>query len=111
MSSNVKKGKKDFFTHLNYKNQYKSFDDFYDENKEEIYLSIIDLFVAFQKSRKKMLALRLTAKISDMIWDTEFKFSKKEYFVLKRDIMPFFEQNENYEVCSKIIELDKQLTN
>ena len=33
-----------------------------------------------------------------------------EDFVLKRDLMPFFESNEDYETCSEIISLTKDLT-
>lgn len=99
------------FKHLSYNRPYKDFNVFYDENKEEIYLSIIELFESFKTTRKKILSLRITAKISDLQWDTEFNFNKEESFVLKRDIMPFFEENEKYEICSKIIKLDKELCN
>lgn len=109
-TKNKKTTKPNCFRHLDYKDHYKSFDDFYGLKKEQIYLAIVDLFAAFSNTKKNILSLKITANISDMVWDTEFKFSKKEFFVLKRDIMPHFEENENYEVCSRIISLDKELS-
>jgi hypothetical protein len=43
-------------------------------------------------------------------WDTEFNFSRQESVVLSRDILPYFEQNEDYEVCAEILKLKKELT-
>jgi hypothetical protein len=52
----------------------------------------------------------VSANIKGLEWDTEFNFTKNESFVLKRDLMPFFEDNEDYETCSEIISLSKDLT-
>ncbi len=90
--------------------RYKQFDDFYDKNKEKIYRSIIDLFEDFKTSRKKVLNLYISARIQGLDWDTEFNFSKNQSFILTRDIMPFFEDIEDYETCDYIVKLHKDLT-
>ncbi len=100
-----------FFKKLIIKGKYNDFKDFYDENKETIYKSIIEVFQGFKNSRKKTLSLYISAKIKGLEWDTEFNFKKEESIILKRDLMPYFESNEDYETCSEIISLTKDLTN
>lgn len=95
---------------LVFENQYEDFKDFYDENKEIIYKSILEVFKGFTKSKKKSLTLHLSAKIKDLDWDTEFKFSRNETIVLKRDLMPYFEEIEDYETCNDIKNLYKEIT-
>ncbi len=104
------KRNQNIFKELKIEGNYKEFNDFYDVNKELIYKSIIDLFHEFKKTRKKTLTLYVSAKIKGLEWDTEVNFTKNESFVLKRDLMPFFESNEDYETCSEIISLTKDLT-
>lgn len=104
------KRNQNIFKDLKIKGNYKDFSDFYDENKELIYKSIIELFHEFKKTRKQTLTLYVSANIKGLEWDTEFNFTKNESFVLKRDLMPFFEDNEDYETCSEIISLSKDLT-
>lgn len=104
------KRNQNIFKDLKIKGNYNDFNDFYDENKELIYKSIIELFHEFKKTRKQTLTLYVSANIKGLEWDTEFNFTKNELFVLKRDLMPFFEDNEDYETCSEIISLSKDLT-
>ena len=59
---------------------------------------------------KKKLTLFVSAKIRGLEWDTEFNFHKEESVVLKRDLMPFFEEIEDYETCNEINNLYKELT-
>ena len=92
------------------KGKYKEFSDFYEKNKEIIYKSIIELFGEFKTSKEETLILHLWAKIDGMEWDTEFSFSRQESVVLSRDILPYFEENEDYEVCAEILKLKKELT-
>jgi hypothetical protein len=80
-----------FFKKLIIKGKYNDFKDFYDENKETIYKSIIEVFQGFKNSRKKTLSLYISAKIKGLEWDTEFNFKKEESIILKRDLMPYFE--------------------
>jgi hypothetical protein len=105
------KRNQNIFKELKIEGKYYEFNDFYDSNKELIYKSIIELFHEFKKTRKKTLTLYVSAKIKGLEWDTEFNFTKNESFVLKRDLMPFFEDNEDYETCSEILSLTKDLIN
>jgi hypothetical protein len=89
---------------------YSEFSDFYDTNKELIYHSIIDIFDEFKYTRKKTLKLYISSKIQGLDWDTEFNFTRNDMIVLKRDIMPYFENTEDYETCDRILKLYKELT-
>ncbi len=95
---------------LIFEGKYKEFSDFYDKNKEIIYRSILELFDEFKTTRKKVVQLYIYSKIQGLDWDTEFNFTKKDIIVLTRDILPYFEQIEDYETCDKIIKLSKDLT-
>lgn len=101
--------KENFFRKLEYTNKYDSFEDFYDEAKPEIYKSIVDVFVEFKNTDKKVITINLSAVIKGIKWDSDFSFTKDQYFVMKRDILPFFEENEDYEMCNMIMKLDKEL--
>ncbi len=106
-----KKRKKTPDTILNLDESYKDFNDFYGKNKDTIYRAILELFKELPNTRKKSLTLMVTAKIRGLEWDTEFTFSKDDAKMLIRDVMPYFEQSEDYETCSEIINLHKSLTN
>jgi len=102
--------RKNYFKKLNIVGKYDGFDDFYNENKEVIYKSIIEVFKEFKTTRKKTLTLYVTAKIRGLEWDTEFNFKKEDTIVLKRDVMPYFEEIEDYNTCCEIRDLQKELT-
>ncbi len=104
------KRKKEPFLTLEIKNNYQEFREFYDENKEVIYKSILEVFEGLKTTRKKTLSLLVVSEIAGLEWDTEFTFSKSESKVLFRDVMPYFEQIEDYETCSKIVKLHSDLT-
>lgn len=108
--ANRKSPQEPFMT-LEIKGTYEDFNDFYDENKESIYLAILELFHEFKTTRKKNLILFVSAKIKGLDWDTEFKFHKQESIVLTRDVLPYFEETENYEKCAEIKNLYEVLTN
>lgn len=95
---------------LIFEGKYKEFSDFYDKNKEIIYRSILELFDEFKTTKKKVVQLYIYSKIQGLDWDTEFNFSRKDTIVLTRDILPYFEDVEDYETCDKIIKLSKDLT-
>ena len=103
-----KKSKPDMV--LNIEGNFKDFTDFYDENKEIIYKNILNLFDTLLETKQKKLTLSVVAKIRGLEWDTDFTFSKNDKETLIRDVMPYFEQTEDYETCSKIIKLHESLT-
>jgi hypothetical protein len=84
---------------------YKCFSDFYSENKEVIYKNLITLFRNFKKKDKLKVTLNLNAKINGLEWGTELSFTRNDFHILKRDIMPYFEEIEDYETCAKICNL------
>ena len=92
------------------KGKYKDFTDFYDTNKKPIYENIVEVFKGFQDSKKRVLSLYIQAIIQGMEWDTEFKFNRNETIVLTRDVLPFFEEIEDYEKCQEIKNLYEDLT-
>jgi hypothetical protein len=93
------------------KGRYQDFDEFYDTNKEIIYKKIIETFEGFAGTRKKVLSLYIQALIKGLEWDSEFVFYRDQSIVLTRDVMPFFEQKEDYETCIEIRNLYERLTN
>jgi hypothetical protein len=109
--STIQKKTSNIFKKLDFDGRYEDFNDFYGENKKEIYKSIIEIFTEFKKSKKKSLNLQISAKIKGLDWDTEFNFKRNETFILTRDVIPYFEQIEDYETCSEIFSLSKELTN
>jgi len=98
------------FKSLIIKDKYKNYDDFYSENKTIIYKSILNIFKEFKTTSKENLTFYISAKIKNEEWDTEFKFHKKESIILKRDLIPYFEEIEDYETCIEIKNLYKELT-
>jgi hypothetical protein len=96
---------------LIFKKCYKNYEEFYDDTKTEIYKSILELFKAFKDKRKKTQSLGISAIIKDEKWNSELVFKRDEHIVLKRDLMPYFENLEEFEICSEINSLYKEFTN
>jgi hypothetical protein len=93
------------------KGQYGDFTDFYNVNKRPIYENIIEVFKGFTgDSKKRVLTLYLQAIIAGLEWDTEFKFNKTDTIVLSRDVIPYFEEIEEYEICDDVRKLYEELT-
>jgi hypothetical protein len=95
---------------LSIKGKYSGFTDFYDINKVKIYKNIINLFGNLKNKDKNNLILVLSAKIMDLDWETELKFSRQEIIVLIRDLIPYFESVEDYETCGEIHNLYLELS-
>jgi hypothetical protein len=96
---------------LHLKGRYQDFDEIYETNKEMIYKKIIEIYEGFADSDKKVLSLYLKGLIKGLEWDTEFVFYREQTIVLIRDVMPYFEQKEDYETCIEIRNLYERLTN
>lgn len=90
---------------------FKDFNAFYEENKKIIYDSIYETFLGFLRKEEKKLILQVSTNIEDILWETEFVFVEEDCIILKRDLLPFYEKTEDYEMCTKILELDKVFTN
>jgi hypothetical protein len=98
------------FKSINFDGKYQDFSDFYETHKKEIYGSILELFKEFKITKKRTLSVSFSALIQGLEWSTEFKFNKKDVKVLKRDLIPIFEEYEDYETCEEINQLYKELT-
>lgn len=97
------------FQNLTFKKKFKSYNEFHNENKNKIYKSIVNLFKEFTNTNIKSLSLSIDANIEGIEWNTELHFNRNEINVLKKDIMPYFEDIEDYEMCSEIINLTKTI--
>lgn len=98
-----------YFETLEYHGNYDTFDDFYEEHKSGIYESIIRVFEEFKNTKKNFLTINLSATISGVSWNSDFNFMREQFFVLKRDILPYFEEEENYEMCNRIMKTYNEL--
>jgi len=98
---------------LTIEGNYNGFPDFYEKNKKPIYENIINLFGVLKSKEKEYATLIITTKITDIDWDTDLTFTLKQSFLLLKDILPFFEEIEEYETCDKIQSLynEIELTN
>ena len=96
---------------LTFNKFYKNYDDFYSDTKTEIYKSIFEIFKEFKDRRKKTLMLSISAVIREENWCTELIFNRDEHIVLRRDLMPYFEDLEEFEICGEINSLYKEFTN
>jgi hypothetical protein len=94
--------KKPFITVELEQKKYRDFKELYDTNKDSIYDGVIEIFKELKNSRKRSLTLLVTSKFGPLNWDTEFIFNKKEYDVLMTQILPYFEEIEDYEKCVEI---------
>lgn len=98
------------FKELTFNKRFKTYHEFHNENREKIYKSIVELFSEFQNIRNKTLSITISANIENLNWNTELNFNRNEIYVLKKELMGYFENIEDYETCSKIIFLSKNLT-
>lgn len=102
------KVKKAPFATLEISEKYDDFIDFYSINKIKIYNFIVNIFEELRTANKDALTLHLSATISNVLWETDFTFNKEDYFIMKRDLLPYFEDNEEYETCKKIMDITKE---
>ncbi len=102
--------KKKIFQELVFKKKYKSYANFHVENKEVIYKTIINLFKEFTITKNRVSSMIINANIENIEWSTELTFNKNEFYILKKDIMPHFEDIEDYETCGEILNISKSLT-
>jgi hypothetical protein len=89
---------------------YCDFQNFYESNKKLIYDSIFETFNGFVYENKPKLSLFVSTMIENVPWETEFIFKRKDHLILTRDLKPFYESIEDYEMCNKLIKLDEYFT-
>ena len=99
------------FQEIIFNETYESFKDFYSNNNEIIYQGIIELFQEFINTKKKKLTLFVRGQINEIVWDTEFNFTREESYILTRDLLPYFENIEDFETCLLIKKTFESLNN
>ena len=88
---------------------YDDFKSFYDENIVLIYKSTVELFSLFKNNRVKKLRLSVDAKIDGLKWGTDFEYSRTDSIILVRDLLPYFENIEDFETCIEIRDIYNDL--
>jgi len=106
----MKTQKKDLpYIILNIDGIYEDFPTFYEINKRIIYDSIYGTFYGLINVTNKNLILRLHAIIDNADYETEFDLKRDDIIILMRDLIPFYEELEDYEMCDKIKNLYERL--
>ena len=91
--------------------EYCNFQNFYEINKKLIYDSIYETFNGFIYEDTKNLTLFVSTKIENVQWETEFVFKRKDHPILKKELMPYYESVEDYEMCEKLVKLHNYFEN
>ena len=94
------------------KRMYNDFKDLYNTNRDGIYRGVLDIYTEFKNnSRKRVLTLLVSTDMGVLSWDTEFSFKKLDYEILIKQILPYYEDNEDYEKCAEIKNLHDYFAN
>lgn len=97
------------FIKMRINGEYDNFTDYFEENKKEIYLNIIKTFEGFLNNRKKILTIYIYGIISLYSWESEIKINRSDIDFLIENLIPYFENIEDYETCGKVVELYNNL--
>ena len=89
---------------------YSNFEDFYSENKYGIFVGFLELFYEMENiPEQDMFSLIINWKINDSNVHTEYQYDRSAINMLTDFLLPYFEQLEEYEMCSEIKELYTRL--
>jgi len=88
---------------------YQDFGDFYQNNKSLIFNNIVQLYKELTKTNENKLKLVVVSKLDGDVWSTDFVYSKDDLKMLMNDVLPFYEENEEYEICSEIMKINEKL--
>lgn len=94
---------------LKIEENYLTFNHFLENNKYLIYTSIINIFKDLLTTNKNEITLNIEAKIDNLEWETDFIYTKNDKNTLIKDILPYFEMIEDYNVCVDIKKIVKKL--
>ena len=88
--------------------KYSSYGDFFKKNKPIIFKKIIELFKEIPNQQKERLVLSISTHIPYRF--TSFvDYGKSDKDILIHLFIPYFERNEEYELCSEILDLHNRL--
>ena len=88
---------------------YIDFPTFYKNEKRTIYFGYIDAFEALNNLKCSIIPITVHYLIEEQEFITRLKAERTNIDRLIENILPFFEQLEEYETCSKILKLHKLL--
>jgi hypothetical protein len=92
---------------LNFDIEFDNFQHFYFNTKDEIFSKIIELFRIIKEKETHEATLTVSAKIDKHHFSTELRYDLNNLGLLNDVILPYFEEREQYEVCSSVSELIK----
>jgi len=105
---------REIFKTIKIKGAYDGFNEFYKKNQEVILDGILDVFNEFKITDKKKLTFLIKVNLNiedgETMWDSEFTFTRNDYPVLIKEVIPFYEEKENYEKCLEIMNLYNDFT-
>lgn len=106
----MKKEEKDDYTILfRIERDYSSFHQFYESEKHLIYEKILESYEKMISDNQKEKKLVIVATAKGKTFDTNFIINKDNAEALLGTLKPYFEENEEYEYCGRIIEIYQQL--
>lgn len=95
---------------LTFPKKYETYFEFAEDTREDIYLSIYRLMNTLNIQNIEEVKLVISAKVEGIDWNTDFTIKKEDSILITRDLIPFFEKKEDYEMCKKLKELHNSLT-
>jgi hypothetical protein len=101
--------KKETSVALVIENNYPNFQEFYKNEKRQIYSKIIDVYEDILKGNKNTQKLVVIGKIEGCTFDTDFEINKDNQYLLTDVLIPYFEKIEEYEICKKILKIHSEL--
>lgn len=93
---------------IQFSEQYHDFRTFVEETTDPIYKAIVNAFNELDETGKTNLLIK--ANVDNTEFDTVFEYTKDDAYILKDVINPFYENREDYEMCSKIMEVYSKIT-
>lgn len=88
---------------------YEDFSDFLENNKDIIYRKTVKLYREFLNTAETELRIVVKSTLNGRSWTTDLVYSKHNTELLGNDILDFFEEKEEYEICGEIVKIMKQL--
>jgi len=89
---------------------YSDFQTFYKNEKRTVYLGYIDAFEMLNNLKCELIPITVRYLIEEQEFTTHLKAERSNQNRLIENILPFFEQLEEYETCSKIVKLHKLIS-
>lgn len=92
---------------------YLSFNDFYSNNKDKIYLEILKTFEEIIEKEMDYMYLDFVVKFGDFTFEPSVKYGikngTKKFNVFKKHFMDYFKDKEEYELCDRVKKLSDKI--